>query len=289
MFAIRADPRRHAVAGVGRLRPGVRAGRAPAGAARLGGVPRLGEVPAAPVGPPPRRQPGAAARPAQPHPPRAAGARPPAHAALPRHRQPGAALLLEDRPGRRRPADPRRRQPRRPAPPAGLRRRRPEPLGLPYECDYDVVDQLDRRHVPLARRAQLRRARPVVPGPHLPRANGPRCRAEDERGGRARRRDPPRVGGSARTGTATRSSTSSTSAPSPTPTATASATSTGWPSASTTSPTSASRRSGCCRSTRRRCATTATTSPTTAPSTPTTATCASSGASSPPPTTATSG
>ena len=50
-------PRRHAVAGVGRLRPGVRAARAPAGAPRLGGVPRLGEVPAAPVGPPPRRQP----------------------------------------------------------------------------------------------------------------------------------------------------------------------------------------------------------------------------------------
>ena len=50
-------PRRHAVAGVGRLRPGVRAARAPARAAGIGGVPRLGEVPAAPVGPPPPRQP----------------------------------------------------------------------------------------------------------------------------------------------------------------------------------------------------------------------------------------
>ena len=38
----------------------------------------------------------------------------------------GPAVLLEDRPGRRRPAGPRRRQPRRPPTPAGLRRRRPE-------------------------------------------------------------------------------------------------------------------------------------------------------------------
>ena len=69
-------PGRHAVAGVGRLRPGVRAAGAPAGAGRLRGVPRLGEVPAAPVGPAPARQPRPAARPAQPHPPRAAGAAP---------------------------------------------------------------------------------------------------------------------------------------------------------------------------------------------------------------------
>ena len=37
------------------------------------------------MGPPPRRQPGPAARSAEPHPARAAGARPPAHAALPQH------------------------------------------------------------------------------------------------------------------------------------------------------------------------------------------------------------
>ncbi len=136
-------PRRHAVAGVGRLRPGVRADGAPPGAPGLGGVPRLGEVPAAPVGPPPARQPGPAARPAQPHPPRAAGARPPAHAALPQHRQPGAAVLLEDRSRRRRPAGARRRQPRRPPAPARA--------GSTSTCSrsgcrtsraYDVVDQL---------------------------------------------------------------------------------------------------------------------------------------------------
>ena len=54
-----------------------------------------------------------------------------------------AALLLEDRPGRCRPAGARRRQPRRP------RTARPgfvdvdlAALGLPYESAYDVVDQL---------------------------------------------------------------------------------------------------------------------------------------------------
>ena len=46
-----------------------------------------------------------------------------------------------------------------------------KPLGLPYESAYDVVDQLDRRHVPLARRDELRRPRPVVPGPRLPRGS----------------------------------------------------------------------------------------------------------------------
>ena len=112
------------------------------------------------------RQPLAAARPAQPDPSRAAGAGPPAHAAVPQHRQPRPAVLLEDRPGRRRPADPGGRQPRRASTASRLRRRRPRPArACPYESSYDVVDQLGEASYRWHGADELRRARPRHPCP----------------------------------------------------------------------------------------------------------------------------
>ena len=113
------------------------------------------------------RQPGPAARPAEPHPPRAAGARPPAHAALPQHRQRRRCCAT--------------RRPTRPAPgrpcsssststPTSASRAASTstwpPLGLPYESSLRASSTSSTdAPLPLARRVELRRARPVGPRP----------------------------------------------------------------------------------------------------------------------------
>ena len=166
MFASRADPRRHAVAELRHLRPGVRADASTLPrAAGQRGVPRLREVPAAPVGP--RTAPTACAPllgRAQPHPPRAPGAAADLRT-LRFHDTDNDALLCYSKtdPAGDRPADARRRQPR-PAPrarPAASTSTSP-PLGLPYE---PTVRR--RRPARPTRRyrwhgaRELRRARPV--------------------------------------------------------------------------------------------------------------------------------
>ena len=323
-------PRRHAVAGVGRVRPGVRAARAPARAcrARRSTSTRRSTSCASGTSTAPTAW-------------RRCSAGSTASAASSR-RSPTCARCASTTRRATRCSATRRRDPAGTGPPvlvvvnldadqrqAGFVDVDLAPSGCPYESRYDVVDQLSDAQLPLARRRGTTSSSTRPPPPTSSgwsASDGPRRAGGTSPEGAhdgatpttdsrvvtasappaARRRSverrlagpgPPgparhaeratlRASEASRTGTATRSSTSSTSGPSPTPTATASATSTASPSASTTSPTSASRRSGCCRSTRRRCATTATTSPTTARSTPTTATCASSSASSPPPTTA---
>ena len=154
-------PRRHAVAVVGRLRPGVRARRARAGATRLGGVPRLREVPAAPVGPAPAGQPGAAARPAQRDPPRSSR-RSPTCARCTSTTLADPALLCyskTDPAGVGPPIlvvvnlDAQQRQ-------QGYVDVDLEPLGLPYESTYDVVDQLTGATFRWHGCVELRRPRP---------------------------------------------------------------------------------------------------------------------------------
>ena len=81
------DPRRDAERQLGHLRPGVRAAREPPDPRRVGGVPRLGEVPAAPVAARRSRFARAADHAPQRDPAFAAGAPAPAHAAVPRRRR----------------------------------------------------------------------------------------------------------------------------------------------------------------------------------------------------------
>ena len=234
------------------------------------------------------RQPGPAARAPQPHPPRAAGARPPAHAALPQH------LATTRCCATRRPTPPSTGPPVLVVVNLDARQRQQgfvdvdlAALGLPYESDYEVVDQLQDRRFGWHGRVELRRPRPasrpaahifrgragmsrgqraarssaiadarrraarLVPRRHHLRAPRPRLRRLQRRRHRRlqRARPPPRLPRRPRRD---------------------------GDLAAAVLPVAA-------------CATTATTSPTTAPSTPTTATCASSGASSTPPTPATSG
>ena len=164
------DPRRHAERQLGHLRPGVRTARASCDQARIGGVPRLGEVPGAHVAARRPRVDRAADRAAQRDPPRQPGAAAPAHASLPRRRRARHPLLQQDRPTRSGRSDPLRRQHRRPQPSVRQRPRRPPQLRARARRRRRVRRPRPARRwrVPLARLAQLRRSHAGSwPGPRV--------------------------------------------------------------------------------------------------------------------------